>query len=192
MKKAREYLCCVLRTTCCVKVEEQRLDGPRPPASDLLHVVGFLAPVRSALAEQRHSRAVAVRAFRPPAKAQAGRGDALTAVQQVSGPAGPGSAAIHGVWKVAGARWVEKSASAATAASAKQPWPVSRVANLAGLKPGLAEARRRRAKAGGERGIRTPGPLSRSTVFKTAALNHSAISPAGHGRRKRLRPHQPV
>src|SRR5688572_18941523 len=32
---------------------------------------------------------------------------------------------------------------------------------------------------GGEGGIRTPGPLSRSTVFKTAALNHSATSPAG-------------
>ena len=34
---------------------------------------------------------------------------------------------------------------------------------------------------GGERGIRTPGPLSEPTVFKTAALNHSAISPrSGH------------
>src|SRR5262249_25643176 len=32
---------------------------------------------------------------------------------------------------------------------------------------------------GGERGIRTPGPLSKPTVFKTAALNHSAISPRG-------------
>lgn len=30
---------------------------------------------------------------------------------------------------------------------------------------------------GGERGIRTPGPLTRSTVFKTAAFDHSAISP---------------
>src|SRR5437868_4116082 len=30
---------------------------------------------------------------------------------------------------------------------------------------------------GGERGIRTPGTLPGSTVFKTAALNHSAISP---------------
>ena len=29
----------------------------------------------------------------------------------------------------------------------------------------------------GERGIRTPGPLTRSTVFKTAAFDHSAISP---------------
>ncbi len=31
----------------------------------------------------------------------------------------------------------------------------------------------------GERGIRTPGPRERSTVFKTAAFNHSAISPIG-------------
>ena len=31
--------------------------------------------------------------------------------------------------------------------------------------------------SGGERGIRTPGPLTRSTVFKTAALDRSAISP---------------
>jgi hypothetical protein len=30
---------------------------------------------------------------------------------------------------------------------------------------------------GGERGIRTPGPVARTTVFKTAALDHSAISP---------------
>src|SRR5688572_15920177 len=37
--------------------------------------------------------------------------------------------------------------------------------------------RSRRAGGGGERGIRTPGTLSGSTVFKTAALNHSAISP---------------
>ncbi len=34
------------------------------------------------------------------------------------------------------------------------------------------------SEIGGERGIRTPGTLSDSTVFKTAALNHSAISPA--------------
>jgi hypothetical protein len=33
------------------------------------------------------------------------------------------------------------------------------------------------AKVGGEEGIRTPGSLSTSTVFKTAALNHSATSP---------------
>lgn len=30
----------------------------------------------------------------------------------------------------------------------------------------------------GERGIRTPGPVTRTTVFKTAALDHSAISPS--------------
>src|SRR5215203_2089818 len=30
---------------------------------------------------------------------------------------------------------------------------------------------------GGERGIRTPGTVSSTAVFKTAALNHSAISP---------------
>ena len=30
---------------------------------------------------------------------------------------------------------------------------------------------------GGERGIRTPGSVARTTVFKTAALDHSAISP---------------
>jgi hypothetical protein len=30
---------------------------------------------------------------------------------------------------------------------------------------------------GGERGIRTPGTVSRSAVFKTACLNHSHISP---------------
>ena len=29
----------------------------------------------------------------------------------------------------------------------------------------------------GERGIRTPGPRKRTTVFKTAAFDHSAISP---------------
>ena len=33
-------------------------------------------------------------------------------------------------------------------------------------------------RTGGEEGIRTPGGLSTSTVFKTAALNHSATSPA--------------
>lgn len=31
--------------------------------------------------------------------------------------------------------------------------------------------------SGGERGIRTPGPRKRTTVFKTAAFDHSAISP---------------
>jgi hypothetical protein len=32
--------------------------------------------------------------------------------------------------------------------------------------------------SGGELGIRTPGPCNRSTVFKTAAIDHSANSPA--------------
>ena len=41
----------------------------------------------------------------------------------------------------------------------------------------LAAFAESRAKAGGEEGIRTPGSLSTSTVFKTAALNHSATSP---------------
>ena len=31
---------------------------------------------------------------------------------------------------------------------------------------------------GGGGGIRTPGTLSRSTVFKTAAIDHSATPPA--------------
>ena len=33
-------------------------------------------------------------------------------------------------------------------------------------------------RCGGERGIRTPGTLASSTVFKTAAFDHSAISPS--------------
>jgi hypothetical protein len=32
-------------------------------------------------------------------------------------------------------------------------------------------------KAGGERGIRTPGTLPGTVVFKTTAIDHSAISP---------------
>ena len=35
-----------------------------------------------------------------------------------------------------------------------------------------------RAKAGGEGGIRTPVPLARKAVFKTAAIDHSATSPS--------------
>ena len=31
--------------------------------------------------------------------------------------------------------------------------------------------------AGGEGGIRTPGTVSRTPVFKTGAFNHSATSP---------------
>ncbi len=37
--------------------------------------------------------------------------------------------------------------------------------------------RNRSAIVCGERGIRTPGPVARTTVFKTAAIDHSAISP---------------
>ena len=36
-----------------------------------------------------------------------------------------------------------------------------------------------KVKIGGESGIRTHGPLARSTVFKTAALDHYATSPSG-------------
>jgi hypothetical protein len=32
-------------------------------------------------------------------------------------------------------------------------------------------------ETGGEGGIRTPGPLSGSMVFKTIAIDHSATSP---------------
>ena len=39
------------------------------------------------------------------------------------------------------------------------------------------ERSERLAKDGGEEGIRTPGSLPTSAVFKTAALNHSATSP---------------
>ena len=41
----------------------------------------------------------------------------------------------------------------------------------------LIPAAARATATGGGRGIRTPGTLSGSTVFKTAALNHSAIPP---------------
>src|SRR4051794_11631008 len=41
----------------------------------------------------------------------------------------------------------------------------------------LAEARRRRARAGGEVGIRTLDSLTTITVFETAAFDHSATSP---------------
>src|SRR6185295_10550615 len=40
------------------------------------------------------------------------------------------------------------------------------------------------AKVGGGRGIRTPDTLSGTTVFKTAAINHSAIPPKSARRRK--------
>jgi hypothetical protein len=43
--------------------------------------------------------------------------------------------------------------------------------------PTVARQRRGRAKVGGERGIRTPGTLTGTVVFKTTAIDHSAISP---------------
>ena len=45
---------------------------------------------------------------------------------------------------------------------------------------------------GGGRGIRTPGTLTRSTVFKTAAFNHSAIPPALRVQRVLCRKPQPI
>ena len=39
------------------------------------------------------------------------------------------------------------------------------------------ESSRFEKKSGGERGIRTPGTVSGSVVFKTTAIDHSAISP---------------
>ena len=47
------------------------------------------------------------------------------------------------------------------------------------------KSRLRRAKeGGGGRGIRTPGSLSTSVVFKTTAIDHSAIPPRRELRRK--------
>jgi hypothetical protein len=40
--------------------------------------------------------------------------------------------------------------------------------------------------AGGERGIRTPGTLPGTVVFKTTAIDHSAISPCVHCSRRRV------
>ena len=50
-------------------------------------------------------------------------------------------------------------------------------AGLPAVARGGAPAIRTRAKAGGEGGIRTPGRVSRTPVFKTGAINHSATSP---------------
>ena len=44
-------------------------------------------------------------------------------------------------------------------------------------KKSLGEIHAERQVDGGEIGIRTPGGLAPSTVFKTAAFDHSAISP---------------
>jgi hypothetical protein len=53
------------------------------------------------------------------------------------------------------------------------------------------------AKRGGGRGIRTPGTLPGTVVFKTTAIDHSAIPPrreSGHNSRfsRERRPHHPV
>src|SRR5687768_15554258 len=59
---------------------------------------------------------------------------------------------------------------------------VTKRARLRALRFGGQPSPELRAKAGGGRGIRTPGTVSRSTVFKTAALNRSAIPPRGGDR----------
>ena len=41
------------------------------------------------------------------------------------------------------------------------------------------EASHEQSEVGGGRGIRTPDTLSSTAVFKTAAINHSAIPPQG-------------
>ncbi len=43
-----------------------------------------------------------------------------------------------------------------------------------------------RALVSGERGIRTPGPRKGTAVFKTAAFDHSAISPGLERDKNRL------
>jgi hypothetical protein len=45
-----------------------------------------------------------------------------------------------------------------------------------------------RRQPGGEGGIRTPVPLTRKAVFKTAAIDHSATSPAGLAGREGVEP----
>src|SRR6476646_2870839 len=46
------------------------------------------------------------------------------------------------------------------------------------LGEGCSSKRLRMENSGGEGGIRTPGTLSGTPVFKTGAINHSATSPA--------------
>jgi hypothetical protein len=41
-------------------------------------------------------------------------------------------------------------------------------------------------KKSGEKGIRTPGPVARTTVFKTAAFDRSAISPFVNGHKSNI------
>jgi hypothetical protein len=54
-----------------------------------------------------------------------------------------------------------------------ETWPSSAASQLT---EGILRLRSR-AKDGGERGIRTPGTVSGTVVFKTTAIDHSAISP---------------
>ena len=72
---------------------------------------------------------------------------------------------------------------------------VRRLGNLV-YHPELAPTSKR-AKGGGGRGIRTPGTLPGTVVFKTTAIDHSAIPPrrdSGHNSRfsRERRPHHPV
>ncbi len=55
--------------------------------------------------------------------------------------------------------------------------PVNTFDNAEKTVPVRAVSLVRNRDGGGETGIRTPGTLSRSTVFKTAAFDHSATSP---------------
>ena len=92
-------------------------------------------------------------------------------------------------------------------------WVSKRCVNFKGWVPGGIRSRSRRADArrgvtqagslrptsqrevGGGRGIRTPGTLPGTAVFKTAAIDHSAIPPrrtmAGHERDVTARGPQP-
>ena len=53
----------------------------------------------------------------------------------------------------------------------------TRVAECLKPRPTTPDARASAQKAGGGRGIRTPGTVSRTVVFKTTAIDHSAIPP---------------
>jgi hypothetical protein len=81
--------------------------------------------------------------------------------------------AYWGVWKTLGVCLMD--------ATLRDPSPLD-VARRRGVRRMLRRATFARVeyKVGGEEGIRTPGSLPASTVFKTAALNHSATSPPGY------------
>src|SRR5687767_1114606 len=76
---------------------------------------------------------------------------------------------------------VEMAGAAASCPVVEPPQAVATTARTSAKRKELlmtgASGHCYRCEVGGEGGIRTPGPLSRSTVFKTAALNHSATSP---------------